>query len=221
MKQENYKYKNYDKALKKQKERYYKRVLKMLNEDIYKCYFLTFTFNEKTLKRTAKETRLRIIKSFLNNQASDYVLNCDYGKENKREHYHAFILSRYKVIVLSAFEYGFINIRKPHKTLNKNYDESPKETAENLTKHAFKETTKESKIIYSRKALKIDKSFKNQAIKKLKDYQNSITGKTNKQIFIDSLNSDEKNKTDLIELEKQIGLYGIEEEIQDIYKNQA
>lgn len=221
MKQENYKYKDYAKALKKQKQRYYKRVLKMLNEDIYKCYFLTFTFSEKTLKRTAKKTRLRIIKSFLNNQASDYVLNCDYGKENKREHYHAFILSRYKVIVLSAFNYGFINIRKPHSTLNKNYNESPKETAENLTKHAFKDTTKESKIIYSRKTIKIDKYFKNEAIKKLKYYQNSITGKTNKQIFIDSLNTEQQSKTDLIELEKQIGLYDIEEMIEDKYKNQA
>lgn len=181
MKQPNYDYKNYDKALLKQKERYKRRVESMLKTDKYRCYFLTFTFTEKTLEKTTQKTRLRAIKTFLNGQASDYVLNIDYGKKNNREHYHAIILSRYKTLVLSAYKYGFIEYDKLHDTLNKIYTERNYPTAERLTNHAFKETTRESKIIYSRQA-KPKRAITIKANKQLKAYHESATGKANKRI---------------------------------------
>lgn len=183
MKKPNYKYKDYEKALEKQKERYFKRVKQMLKKDKYKCYLLTFTFSDKTLEKTKATTRLRAIKSFLNKQASDYILNCDYGKKNKREHYHAFILSRYKVILYGEYKHGFLDFQKAHDTLLRLWNPNTKPTAENLTRHAFKDTTEESKIIYSRKGIKEDLFFKAKAEIKLSNYRNSKLGKDNKRLY--------------------------------------
>lgn len=129
--------------LKERKERYYQKVKSMIAENQFRCFELTFTFTNETLQKTSDKTRLRYIKDFLNKQAKFYLLNKDYGEKNGREHYHAFILSRYKIINFDAYKLGLL---KAHHYFNsKNID-----SAEQITKHAFKDTTKKAKIIYSR-----------------------------------------------------------------------
>lgn len=209
MKKQNHYYKDYEKALLKQKERYKKRIESMLKKDFYNCYFLTFTFTEKTLKKTTQKSRLRYIKAYLNKQAKEYMLNCDYGKikeslisksqELGREHYHAFILSRYKVILSDEFtqknkRYGFLYYQKIHDTINRIYGERNAPTIERLTNHAFKDTTKESKIIYSRKSNKINYRFSRKANQKLKNYQ-----ATEKAQFIKSVyNADKETAKEIL-----------------------
>ena len=205
--QANYQYKNYERALKQQKARYQKRVSDMMRADILRCYTLTFTFSDKTLAKTTKTTRLRYIKTFLNQQATDYILNCDYGKLNEREHYHAVILSRYKIIIFDAYKNGFIKARKLHDTIENQYNERTQPTAERLTNHAFKETTRNSKIIYSRASNKINPRFKRLAYKKLKEYNESEIGKAKKQLFYAQMLGNRQqaiqNKRDLEKWEKE------------------
>lgn len=158
MKKENYEYKDYDLALQRQKERYYKRVKTMIKTNKERCFFLTFTFNDATLKNTNEKTRLRYIKKFLNEQANNYVLNIDYGEKNEREHYHAFIMAKYKMVVVNDYKIGYIKIKKL--TNAKRFKNTiKKSSAVKLTEHAFKKTTQNTKIIYSRQ-LKINRDFK-------------------------------------------------------------
>lgn len=198
MKNDKITYKDLNKALKTQQYRYLKRVKNMMEKDFYSCYFLTFTFSDETLQKTSKTTRERYIKEWLNQQASEYMLNIDYGDKNGREHYHAFILSRYKVIVINTplRHNVFIKYKKISQTLynyfgNVYIDRKPM-TAENLTAHAFKETTKNNKIVYSRKNIKVDERFKALADEKLNAYRNSEQGKANKEQYNDLLKGDKK-----------------------------
>lgn len=193
--------------------RYLKRVDAMLKKDYFNCYFLTFTFTDATLKRTTQRTRERYIKEWLNQQASEFLLNCDYGDLNKREHYHAFIISRYKVIVYDAPQRHnvFIKAKKISATLynngkRQNIDKDYRYTitAENLTNHAFKDSTENSKIIYSRSAKKINRHFKALADAKLKAYRESDKGKANKEIYNELTKDQEITLKKRAELERDI-----------------
>lgn len=160
MKQQNKQYKDFEKAQNQQKRRYKERVLKMLNKDFSNTYFLTITFNEKTIKETSANTRLRYVKDFMIKQFKDYVLNRDYGTEHNREHYHAIGISKYKIICFDAWKkYGSIDAKKVYQNKRLTSKNSTA-TADYLTAHAFKETTKGEKIIYSRKQSKRNKQFK-------------------------------------------------------------
>lgn len=155
----NFIYKDQESALKRQRERALKRFNKMISKD---AYFLTFTFNNKTLSNTTEQTRLRAVKKYLNEQASEYILNRDYGTENNREHYHAIAKPKYKIFIAKNYKYGFLKIRCLYSI--KQFKATMKETtAERLYKHAIKESVKDNKIIYSRK-LKTNKDFKYKAL---------------------------------------------------------
>lgn len=205
MKNINYHYKNYEKALNKQKKRYIKRLKEMFKKDYYKVYFLTFTFTNKTLEKTNQKTRLRYIKDFLNKQASEYMLNLDYGKANNREHYHAIILSRYKVILAKEYKYGVLRFYKCHPTYN--YVNAKYDSIDKLTNHAFKETTRESKIIYSRKAIKENRAFKKKAESKLNNYQKTDKAKAIKDYYKAKIKEDKdlerKSLDELYEIHNQ------------------
>jgi len=161
-KKDNYIYKNLSQAQTKKRKRLYNRILKMLKEN-KNILFLTFTFNESILKTTNSETRQRYIKTYLNEQTSEYILNIDYGKTNKREHYHAIAKPKYKLIVYTAYKYGLIkgeriNQLKRFTRANKSLED----IAESLTQHATKNSTKDNKIIYSRAPRKSESKYKNQ-----------------------------------------------------------
>ena len=177
MRNQNHIYKDFDKALLEQKKRYLlrcKRMLKHKKNDNYLCRYITITFNDSTLENTSKQTRLRYVKKWLNSQTKEYILNRDYGDNNKREHYHALIIPKADLIIYDSFnKIGYIKARfiKGMWRFKYNHKET---TAERLTNHAFKDSTRESKIIYSRKQPKHNRiSHKDSAkikerIKKLK-----------------------------------------------------
>lgn len=141
------------------------RILSMLQRN-NNCLFLTFTFRNSVLKNTSQETRKRYIKAYLNDMAKEYILNIDFGNENKREHYHAIATPKYEIFLYDIYnkKYGFVK-GEPIGQLKRftNINKSIYDIAERLTNHATKETTQNFKIIYSRpnKALKESK-YKNE-----------------------------------------------------------
>lgn len=172
---ENYQYKDIKKAQAKKHERIYKRVYFMLKNY---CLFLTFTFNDETLKRTNQKTRLRYIKTFLNEQAKRYILNCDYGRLNDREHYHAIINPKCKgMIYFKPYKYGRINAIKINKLKRyKKNNKTLEEIATDLMNHTIKDTTKNTKVIYSRE---LKKNKRNPYKKQLKAQEEIIKLKRN------------------------------------------
>lgn len=165
----NYIYKDIKRAERVKKNRLNKRILNMLKNN-NNCLFITFTFNNRVLKSTNQLTRFRYVKRYLNDMANEYILNIDYGKENKREHYHAIATPKYKIFLYNAYskKYGYchgetIGNLKRFANINK----SIQDIANRLTEHSTKDTTKNSRIIYSRKqSINIDSKYKTEI-----DYQ--------------------------------------------------
>lgn len=130
-------------SFRKRQGRLRKRIENMItNND---CLFLTLTFTDDVLSTTSFDTRKKYVLRFLNNLNCAYVGNVDYGSENGREHYHCVVA----IDNVSCYDwlYGAINFKR---IINKNSLALAKYVAK-LTNHALKETTNNSRIIYSRK----------------------------------------------------------------------
>lgn len=111
------------------------------------AYFITITFNNKTLENTNEQTRRKYVSRWLKSLSPFYVANIDYGETTEREHYHAVITSETKPP--KSWPYGFIDILKI-KTTEKDTIRISKYISK-LTNHAIKHTTKGKRIIYSKK----------------------------------------------------------------------
>ena len=109
------------------------------------CLFLTLTFTDDVLNSTSFDTRKKYVLRFLNNLKCAYVGNVDYGSQNGREHYHCVV--SIDNVSCNDWLYGAINFKR---IINKNSLALAKYVAK-LTNHALKETTNNSRIIYSRK----------------------------------------------------------------------
>lgn len=118
-----------------------KRITYMLN---YSCIFLTFTFTDSVLKTCNQSTLHTYVVRALKTFSDYYVANIDFGKKNGRLHYHALVVA--DKVDYSIWTYGALNGKK---VVNKNSSALAKYIAK-LTNHAIKETTKGSRIIYSR-----------------------------------------------------------------------
>lgn len=142
----------------KRKYRLKKAIKNIIKNHLNESYFITLTFSEETLNKTNKQKRLKLITKYLNNQTDKYILNCDYGKENGREHYHAVAIAKDKFINFSLYShlYGSINVKPMN--LYKTQDLESK--INHLLNHALKDTT-DGKIIYSRTKRKTHKEKNN------------------------------------------------------------
>jgi len=112
------------------------------------AYFITITFNNKTLENTNEQTRRKYVSRWLKSLSEFYVANIDYGLINEREHYHAVITA--DTHPPKSWPYGFIDILKI-KT-NDNDTTRISKYISKLTNHAIKHTTKSKRIIYSKKS---------------------------------------------------------------------
>lgn len=169
-------YKEYIEAEKINKARYLRtKRLRLKISNILKecntCIFLTLTFNDKILENTTAKTRREYVKKYLETSGAPYVANIDFGSKNGREHYHAVVgdfvsLEKWdKKCGYALAEYIQIEKSLDFKKVPKRYQNlSPEEQktlmmADNekklskyiskLTNHAIKETTKQSRAIYS------------------------------------------------------------------------
>lgn len=120
------------------------------------CLFLTYTFTDETFSKTNQETRKKYVKRHLNEFCpGGFVANIDYGKLNEREHYHALVLA--DKVDGATWKYGnldFERLRLKGEQYDKTLTRIPK-YINKLTNHAIKETTKQCRIIYSKKIKKM------------------------------------------------------------------
>lgn len=129
---------------------YYQRV-KRVNQRIaimlpFNCVWLTLTFTDECLASTTSKTRRKYVTRWLDKNSFLYVANIDYGSQNGREHYHALIIPK-GFIDYTSFGHGAVNGERCY---NDN-DKAISKYIAKLTNHAIKVTTKNNKIIYSRK----------------------------------------------------------------------
>jgi hypothetical protein len=147
------------------------RVAKNLNEARYhrykKCkskvgsiiegdcaYFITLTFNDKTLNSTSQSTRRRYVSRLLKQVSKCYVANIDFGDKiknpdsNQREHYHAIVYSQEEPsLTYWRLNYGFVKVVKC------GYDDKDKvkvcKYVTKLSHHALKGSTVPKKALIS------------------------------------------------------------------------
>jgi hypothetical protein len=111
------------------------------------AYFITLTFDDDALFSTNETTRRKNVSRYLKTISNDYVANVDYGTDKGREHYHA-VLSLPEGKNSLKWAYGFYKVVK----IGKRDSDIVKisKYISKLTNHAIKETTRSSRIIYSR-----------------------------------------------------------------------
>jgi len=182
----------------KRKYRLKKAIKNILENNLNESYFLTLTFNDEILTKTTKEKRLNLIKTFLNNQTDKYILNCDYGKKNGREHYHALVIAKDKFINYVKYSKLYGNIKVLPMNLYKNQSINSK--TEYLLNHALKDTS-ERKIIYSKS------KRANHKIKDTKHYFIANNQAQNK--YIERLQAEQQENEKLLkeQQEKQLHKY--------------
>lgn len=130
-------------SFRKRQARLKKRIENMIVTN--DCLFLTLTFTDSVLDTTSFDTRKKYVLRFLNSLQCAFVGNVDYGSKNDREHYHCVVAINN--VSCNDWSYGAINFKR---IVNKNSLALAKYVAK-LTNHALKETTNNSRIIYSRK----------------------------------------------------------------------
>ena len=114
------------------------------------CLFLTITFNDSHLNNTTYQTRRQEIYRYLGSFGVPYVANIDYGSKKEREHYHALIQ-----IDKLPTGYECFWVKKKRGSIYALRVERPneKKLAEYIlkfTNHATKETTRNSRPIFSK-----------------------------------------------------------------------
>ena len=181
-------------AQQRKRERVIKRIYEMIKDK--KAVFLTMSFNDDIYKNTSTETRKRYIKNYLKKETAQYITNIDYGAKKGREHYHAIVrantlkkesfkgyYSKYEPIKnnvnLKAYKYGNIQADFIGLKYGFNNDDEIKQTALNLYNHSIKESTRNNKIIYSRK-----EPTEKQQYKRLLRLSKTIKPKTDKEPLI-------------------------------------
>lgn len=112
-------------------------------------YFVTLTFNDDVFSKTTIKTRRRYVTRFLNDNSIVYIANIDYGMQNEREHYHAVILTEFKLDyeklaiewqkTLNESQYVQISIENIAITEN-SLNAIPK-YLNKLSNHSYKDTT--------------------------------------------------------------------------------
>lgn len=133
------------------------RIHLMLDYDLKRCFFLTFTFNDETLSKLNADSRKQYVIRYLKKHFSQYVANIDYGSKNEREHYHAIGVIKNGSILIPTKQHGVYNLAfydkgfTTAKTINSSEDYLALSGYINkLTNHAFKTSNKAQKLIYSR-----------------------------------------------------------------------
>lgn len=110
------------------------------------CVFLTLTFRDDVFETTNVETRRRYVSRFLKDFSVPYVANIDFGEENNREHYHAVL--QVNSIDLNSWKYGYSFSQHIYMADKSNV--SIAKYMNKLSSHAYKDSTKGFRLIYSR-----------------------------------------------------------------------
>lgn len=135
-----------------------RRLKKKLEYNInnYDCLWLTLTFRDEVLNSTSEKTRRTYIQRFCKSlNVPFYVSNIDFGdkeknsESNEREHYHAII--RKDWLDMNKYDYGFVYVEKIRNDANSITKIS--KYINKLTYHAYKDSTQNNRLIYSRNTI--------------------------------------------------------------------
>lgn len=138
-------YNNYQ-SYRKNKNKRRKRVIDKVSElFVCDCLFLTLTFNNDILTRYSDKKLRELVSRFLASFKVAYVANIDYGVEFGRLHFHAILQLDH--IDLKLWKYGYIFAEK----IKYANGYSIGKYITKLSYHSFKDTTKDCRLIYSRK----------------------------------------------------------------------
>ncbi len=129
----------------KRRNRLEKKISQWLSETT--CIFLTLTFKDEIFSRTSEATRRQYVRRALQKASDRFIANIDYGAKNQREHYHAIVVCE-DVNRDIWSKYGNINFERIKATSDSN--KLAKYICK-LTNHAIKETTRQNRVIYSKK----------------------------------------------------------------------
>lgn len=127
----------------------YKRLRDRISDmfDVFDCTFVTLTFEDKYLS-SSLDTKKEYVKRFLSSFDMPYVANVDYGSTNGRIHFHAVIASHREQIENEPWKYGFQYCESCRTDIDD--EKRLAKYVAKLSAHALKDTTKNSRLIYSR-----------------------------------------------------------------------
>lgn len=150
----------------KARKKYFNKWIRYIIDNYDNLYFLTLTFNDDTLKNLNADSRRQKIRRWLSKYCNIYVANIDYGSTTEREHYHALVSfidtnilqdSNHKDkkghIIYNIKEEFYYNGKVGFTTAIELYNKEYimlSHYIDKLSNHAFKDTTCNQRIIYSR-----------------------------------------------------------------------
>lgn len=116
--------------------------------------FVRLSFTDEVLASTSPETRRQYVSRRLKALSDFYVANIDFGSATEREHYHGVIrMPWWNPNDRSLWPYGFVDVERVRCSGDaddpKSYSRLANYSAK-LALHSLKESTKLSRIIYSR-----------------------------------------------------------------------
>ena len=125
-----------------------RRLVYLLSRYDY-IWFCTFTFSDEYINKSER-TKRDLIKSVLNTNDFQYILNIDYGKQNMREHFHCILATNINMNVDDYFKKNYKCFS--FSLLCKNgYDDLKRlsKYIDKLVNHCIKATTNKQRIVYN------------------------------------------------------------------------
>lgn len=125
---------------------------KRAKEHNAKMFFVTFTFNDETLSKNSEESLKVYTRRFLKKYCLDYTANVDFGKLNKRIHFHAVVVCKGVLPYKEWFEDCKYGTMKAEYIRFSQKDEEKKisKYINKLSLHAIKTTTGLKRLITCR-----------------------------------------------------------------------
>lgn len=114
-----------------------------------KMLFVTFTFNDETLSKNSEESLKVYTRRFLKENCLDYLCNVDFGKKNKRIHFHAVVVCKDVLPFEKWFpKYGVM--KAEYVRFKENDEKRMSKYINKLSLHAIKTTTQLKRLITCR-----------------------------------------------------------------------
>lgn len=117
-----------------------------------KMLFVTFTFNDETLSKNTEESLKVYTRRFLKKHCLDYLANVDFGKQNKRIHFHAVAVCKDVLPYQEWFQECNYGVMKAEyiRFENDNEEKRMSKYINKLSLHAIKTTTGLKRLITCR-----------------------------------------------------------------------
>lgn len=165
--------KDYERILTARYQKRYRikrRLVYLLSRYNY-IWFCTFTYSDKYINKSDR-TKRDLIKSVLSTHDFKYILNVDYGAQNKRQHFHCILATNENVDVNQYFQSFYSGGFSLSIQCKRGYGDFQRlsKYINTLTNHCIKASTNRQRIVYNFKGYDLlFPSFREQTLAYLKD----------------------------------------------------